>query len=65
MDPEWYLDWEISELTTKGHFKVYGVFEPLVCQPACYTLKFDNKNLKMHHILNCKKGGGMATTFSE
>jgi GR25 family glycosyltransferase involved in LPS biosynthesis len=64
-NPEWYIDWEIANLTKAGHFKVYGVFEPLVCQPACYTLKFDNKHLQMHHILNCKKGGGMATTFSE
>ena len=65
MNPEWYLDWEIANLTKEGHFKVYGVFEPLVCQPACYTLKFDNKHFFMHHILNCKWGGGMATTFSE
>lgn len=65
MNPEWYLDWEIAKLTKEGHFKIYGVFEPLVCQPACYTLKFDNKHFFMHHILNCKWGGGMATTFSE
>tara|TARA_Y100000389_G_scaffold24325_3_gene21025 strand:- start:10092 stop:11045 length:954 start_codon:yes stop_codon:yes gene_type:complete len=65
MSPEWYLDWEIANLTKAGHFKVYGVFEPLVCQPACYTIKFDNKHLQMHHILDCKWGGGMATTFSE
>jgi len=63
--PEWYLDWEIADLTHEGHFKVYGVFEPLVCQPACYTIKFDNKHLQMHHIQDCKWGGGMATTFSE
>jgi GR25 family glycosyltransferase involved in LPS biosynthesis len=65
MNPEWYLDWAMSGLVKQGHFKVYAVFEPLVCQPACYTLKFDNKHFFMHHILNCKWGGGMATTFSE
>lgn len=65
MNPVWYLDWEIANLTKAGHFKVYGVFEPLVCQPACYTLKFDNKHFFMHHMLDCKWGGGMATTFSE
>mgnify|MGYP001252928771 CR=1 FL=1 len=65
MNPEWYLDWAMSGLVKQGHFKVYAVFEPLVCQPACYTLKFDNKHFFMHHILDCKWGGGMATTFSE
>jgi len=64
-NPVWYLDWEISDLTQEGHFKVYGVFEPLVCQPACYTIKFDNEHMLMNHIQNCKWGGGMATTFSE
>ena len=63
--PSWYLDWEIGNLVKEGHLKVYAVFEPLVCQPTCYTIKFDNKHLQMHHILNCKQGGGMATTFSE
>jgi GR25 family glycosyltransferase involved in LPS biosynthesis len=63
--PEWYLDWEISDLTKSGDFKAYGVFEPLVCQPACYTIKFDNKHMLMNHIQNCKWGGGMTTTFSE
>jgi glycosyl transferase, family 25 len=63
--PSWYIDWEISDLTKAGDFKVYGVFEPLVCQPACYTMKFDNKHMLMNHIQNCKWGGGMATTFSE
>tara|TARA_B100001057_G_C22851121_1_gene951011 strand:- start:1596 stop:2570 length:975 start_codon:yes stop_codon:yes gene_type:complete len=63
--PSWYLDWEIGNLVKSGLLKVYAVFEPLVCQPACYTIKFDNKHLQMHHILNCRRGGGMATTFSE
>ena len=56
---------EIGNLVKSGLLKVYAVFEPLVCQPACYTIKFDNKHLQMHHILNCRRGGGMATTFSE
>ena len=63
--PEWYLDWAISELTKKGEFNVYAAFKPIVCQPACYTVKFDNPQLKMHYIQDCKHGGGMATTFSE
>jgi len=65
VNPEWYLDWAISGLVQEGKFKAYAVFEPLVCQPACYTIKFDNKHMKMNHIQNCKYGGGMTTTFSE
>jgi len=65
VNPEWYLDWAISGLVQEGKIKAYAVFEPLVCQPACYTIKFDNKHMKMHHIQNCKYGGGMTTTFSE
>ena len=63
--PQWYLDWAIADLTSEGDFKVYAVFKPIVCQPACYTVKFDNPQLKMHYIQDCKYGGGMATTFSE
>jgi GR25 family glycosyltransferase involved in LPS biosynthesis len=63
--PQWYLDWAIADLTAEGDFKVYAVFKPIVCQPACYTVKFDNPQLQMHYIQDCKYGGGMATTFSE
>ena len=63
--PEWYLDWAIADLTKEGNFNVYAVFKPIVCQPACYTVKFDNPHLRMHYIQDCKYGGGMATTFSE
>ena len=63
--PEWYLDWAIADLTKEGNFNVYAVFKPIVCQPACYTVKFDNPHLRMHYIQDCKHGGGMATTFSE
>ena len=63
--PEWYLDWAISGLATEGKFNVYAVFKPIVCQPACYTVKFENPHLRMHYIQDCKYGGGMATSFSE
>ena len=65
LNPQWYLDWAIADLTAAGNFKVYAVFKPLVCQPACYTMKFDNKHMKMNYIQDCKHGGGMTTTFSE
>ena len=65
VNPEWYLDWAIADLTKEGNFNVYAAFKPIVCQPACYTVKFDNPHLRMHYIQDCKHGGGMATTFSE
>jgi GR25 family glycosyltransferase involved in LPS biosynthesis len=65
VNPQWYLDWAISDMTAAGTFNVYAVFKPIVCQPACYTVKFDNPQLQMHYIQDCKHGGGMTTTFSE
>lgn len=65
VNPTWYIDWEISKLASNDEFNIYGVYKPIVCQPACYTVKFDNPQLFMHYIQDCKHGGGMATTFSE
>ena len=36
--PHWYIDWEISRLAKAGMLQIYGIFPPLVCQPAAFRV---------------------------
>jgi GR25 family glycosyltransferase involved in LPS biosynthesis len=56
---EWVIDWNISFLAERGLLNIYGVFTPLVCQPAVYDIKVNG--LSYHQ--NCRRDmGGMKTS---
>lgn len=58
---EWVIDWNMAFLSERGLLKIYGVYTPLVCQPAVYEIKVNG----LKYTQNCKRDmGGMETTFS-
>jgi glycosyl transferase family 25 len=44
--PNWYIDWEISKLAYKKQLKIYGIFPPLVCQPAAFKVNINDINYR-------------------
>lgn len=47
---EWIIDWNMCYLAKKNILKIYGVFPPLICQPAVHMIKINNINYKY----NCR-----------
>ena len=41
---DWILDWNISFLAERGLLNIYGVFPPLVCQPAVHVININDIN---------------------
>ena len=44
IQPTWYIDWEISKLAYQNKLKIYGIFPPIVCQPAAFRVKVNDIN---------------------
>ena len=60
-DHEWVIDWNMSFLAERGFLKIYGMYKPLICQPAVYDIKVNGLQYKQ----SCERGmGGMETTGS-
>ena len=56
---EWVIDWNMGFLAERGLLKIYGMYPPLICQPAVYDIKVNGLIRKQ----NCKRDmGGMHTT---
>ena len=45
---EWLIDWHMSYLAERGLIKIYGVFPPIMCQPAISKIKINKINLDLH-----------------
>ena len=43
---DWIIDWNISFLAKKGLINVYGVYPPIVCQPAVHMIQINNIDYK-------------------
>ena len=41
---EWIIDWNISYLSDRGLLNIYGVYPPLVCQPAVHLIRINGIN---------------------
>jgi GR25 family glycosyltransferase involved in LPS biosynthesis len=53
---EWLLDWNMGYLAERGQLNIYGIFPPILCQPAAHRITLNGIDLK----LNCSfKLGGM------
>ena len=46
---DWILDWNISFLAERNIVNVYGVYPPIVCQPAIHMIDVDN----IYYQYNC------------
>ena len=44
---EWLIDWNIGYLAERGQIKVYGIFPPILCQPAAHRVKLNGINLSL------------------
>jgi GR25 family glycosyltransferase involved in LPS biosynthesis len=47
---DWILDWNMCYLAEKGILNIYGVYPPIVCQPAVHMIEINDINYKY----NCK-----------
>ena len=53
---KWLIDWNMGMEAEQGNLKIYGVYPPIVCQPAVYTVKMNGLEYTQH----CKRDmGGM------
>ncbi len=43
---DWIIDWNICYLANKGIVNVYGVYPPIVCQPAVHMIQINDINYK-------------------
>lgn len=41
---EWILDWNISYLAERNIVNIYGVYPPLICQPAVHMIQINDIN---------------------
>lgn len=44
--PSWYIDWEISKYAYNNELNIYGVFPPVVCQPAAFRVNINDINYR-------------------
>ncbi len=55
---KWLIDWNMGMEAEQGKLKIYGVYPPIVCQPAVYTIKMNG----LEYTQSCKRDmGGMMT----
>lgn len=47
---DWIIDWNICYLANKGIVNVYGVYPPIVCQPAVHMIQINDIDYKY----NCR-----------
>jgi GR25 family glycosyltransferase involved in LPS biosynthesis len=60
-DHEWIIDWNMGILAERGFLKIYGMYRPLICQPAVYDIKVNG----LKYTQDCKREmGGMESTRS-
>lgn len=53
---KWLIDWNMGIEAEQGNLKIYGVYPPIVCQPAVYTVKMNG----LEYTQSCKRDmGGM------
>lgn len=47
---DWIIDWNMGYLAKRGLLNIYGVFPPLICQPAVHMIEINDINYQY----NCK-----------
>ena len=52
--PTWYIDWEISKYANEDKLKIYGIYPPIVCQPAAHKIKIKNINYNYNNKCSYK-----------
>ena len=53
-EQEWIIDWQMGMLAERGLIKIYGIYPPIICQPAVYDV--DVNGLK--YTQTCKRSLG-------
>jgi len=43
---DWIIDWNMAYLARKGLINIYGVYPPLVCQPAVHMIQINDINYR-------------------
>lgn len=43
---DWIIDWNMCYLAEKGILNIYGVYPPIVCQPAVHMIEINDINYK-------------------
>ena len=53
---EWLLDWNMGYLAERDQLKIYGIYPPILCQPAIHKVSINGTDLKLSCSLSL---GGM------